>query len=167
MVYNGLWRFLRISPTGNIPVLWHSLHVPSLYIEGCMGAAVQRRGADGESRSNVCHHSEPRLSTDVTWRSCAAARVTSLFIISILESLQSQSPISQLFSLNYQRTTCQTLTIKMSATKISCLQKEGRNLLANCVTVGFRFKSMQQWPCYRHHNTGYQEFFILSKFCRK
>lgn len=30
-----------------------------------------------------------------------------------------QCPISQLFSVNYQPTTCQTLTVKMSATKIS------------------------------------------------
>lgn len=32
-------------------------------------------------------------------------------------------PISQLFSVNYQPTTCQTLTIKMSATEISPSQK--------------------------------------------
>lgn len=90
MVYNGLWRFLRISHTGNIPVLSHSLHLPSLPIEGCMGAGVQRRGADGESRWKVCLCSEPRLSRGVTWRSCAAAPLTPLFIVFILESLQSQ-----------------------------------------------------------------------------
>lgn len=50
-------------------------------------------------------------------------------IILTLDSLQWQRafwmrcPISQLFSVNYQPTTCQTLTIKMSATKISPSQK--------------------------------------------
>lgn len=63
-------------------------------------------------------------------------------------------PISQLFSLNYQSTTCQTLTIKMSATKISCPQKKGRNLLTNCVTAEhFRLKSMQQWSWYQRRIT--------------
>lgn len=41
----------------------------------------------------------------------------------VTKSLWTWHPISQLFSLNYQRTTCQTLTIKMSATKISCPQR--------------------------------------------
>lgn len=90
MVYNGLSRFLRFSHTGNIPVLSRSLCVPSLYIKGWMGAAVRRHGANGKYRSDVCHCSEPRSSREVTWRFCAAARMTSLFIVFILESLQSQ-----------------------------------------------------------------------------
>lgn len=57
-------------------------------------------------------------------------------IILTLDSLQWQRafwmwcPISQLFNVNYQPTTCQTVTIKMSATKISLLQKEWWNLLS-------------------------------------
>lgn len=47
-----------------------------------------------------------------------------------VDSLQRQRafwmrcPISQLFSVNYQPTTCQTLTVKMSATKISPSRKK-------------------------------------------
>lgn len=57
-------------------------------------------------------------------------------IILALDSLQWQRafwmrcPISQLFNVNCQLTTCQTLTNKMSATKISPLQKKRWNLLS-------------------------------------
>lgn len=54
-------------------------------------------------------------------------------ITQTVDSLQRQRtfwmwcPISQLFSVNYQPTTCQTLTVKMSATKISPSQKRKRS----------------------------------------
>lgn len=71
------------------------------------------------------------------WAKCASELSPQLHeIILTLDSLQWQRafwmwcPISQLFNVNYQPTTCQTLTIKMSATKISPLQKERWNLLS-------------------------------------
>lgn len=57
-------------------------------------------------------------------------------IILTLASLQWQRvfwtwcSISQLSNVNYQPTTCQTLTIKMSLTKISSLQNEQWNVLS-------------------------------------
>lgn len=58
-------------------------------------------------------------------------------IILILDSLQwvfwMLPPISQLFNVNYQPSTCQTQTIKMSTTKISPLQNEQWNLLSEAM----------------------------------
>lgn len=81
----------------------------------------------------------------------------------VSKSLQTWCPISQLFSLSYQCTTCQTLAIKMSATKISCLQKEGKRICWE-TAERFRFRSMRQWPWCQHRNTGYWKFFIFSQF---
>lgn len=78
----------------------------------------------------------------VSWKSCAVLSKKKKFpewiissvawkITQSVDSLQRQRafwmqcPISQLFSVNYQPTTCQTLTVKMSATKISPSRKKG------------------------------------------
>lgn len=127
-----------------------------------------------ESRSNICHCSEPCFDqrSHVKILCCCASDFYVHSLLSgeppVARSLWMWCPISQLFSLNYQRTTCQTLTIKMSKTKISCPQKEGRNLLTNCITAErYRLKSMQRWPWYQRHNTGYREFFNLLRILGK
>ena len=82
-------------------------------------------------------------------------------IILTLDSLQWQRafwmwrPISQLFNVNYQPTTCQTLTIKMSATKISLLQKGSEQKL---LSEGMKPKKLL--CCYR------VLFHVRSRCCR-
>ncbi len=95
------------------------------------------------------------------WAKCASELSPQLHeIILTLDSLQWQRafwmwcPISQLFNVNYQPTTCQTLTIKMSATKISPLQKKRWNLLSE----GMKLAKLIR--CY------YGRFHALRPYCR-
>lgn len=103
--------------------------------------------------SSLLVASQPRAT--VTWKSCAVLRkkkkkipewIISSMAWKITQSVDSlqrqrafwmQCPISQLFSVNYQPTTCQTLTVKMSATKISPSRKkkEQRNVAGMTAAV--------------------------------
>lgn len=84
------------------------------------------------------------------WAKCASELSLKLQeIILTLDSLQWQRafwmwyPISQLFNMDYQPTTCQTLTVKMSATKISPLHKDRWNLLSE----GMNPTKLLRWYC--------------------
>ena len=94
-------------------------------------------------------------------------------IILILDSLQWQRAfwmwclISQLFNMSYQPTTCQTLTIKMSETKISRSLKERSNLqsekmnptklLLSTWTVSCLFQTeLQRFCCFYCFSCGWQ-----------